>query len=150
MPLNHCDVKPGVISFLRSTDITSSRSVVTRQENAGRLFRDGPWLCIASDGQYSSWLSLTSRQSQKGDRMQIPRSAFLDGPHRMLTQPNFITDLRYPYSGPVDLFVTASHIEHSRTAKERPRVSPRFLEDVLARMRYYHSVPRWVSELATA
>jgi len=141
MPLSHEDVKAGVVAYLSAHVLAADHRVRLAPGDDRHVFRDGPWLCVASNGQTAVWLSMTSRQRNDGRRYQIDRSKFQCGPYRFLTTPNFITDLRHPYTGPIESFVAASRIEYPHFSADRPVLSLRALQDVIARMRYFNSMP---------
>lgn len=141
MALKHEEVKPGVVAYLSAASLAADKRVTISHGDRTRVFRDGPWLCVASNGQTAAWLPLTSKQHPEGLRHQLLRSQFRCGIYSFLTTSNYVHDLRQTRTGPVEAFVAASAIEFPRFSNDRPVLMPRALGEVIARMRYYQSFP---------
>lgn len=134
MPLTFEEVVPGAVAFFQPDALLSNAEVTHDDQLA---FRPGPFVCVASDGQHCTWLILTTTRDHRGKRLQLKASWLLDGSDVWRGRPQYISDARKPYSGPVSAFIAASNKELPYKPHKRPNVSAEGVAAIVDEMKRY-------------
>lgn len=135
MPLQSEEIEPGVVAILETAPLLNSSEV--KHYESGSTFRSGPFLCIQVKGNQSAWLSLTSRRDPRGLRLELKPEWRLEGSDVWRETPQFISDARKPFIGPLNIFVAAGANELIHQPHNRPRVSAECVEAAIKEMGCY-------------
>lgn len=133
MTLQASDIRPGTVAHLNADTIKADPAIRFEHWNEG--LRDGPFVCIATIGDYSYWLCLTSQR--RPERHFIPHKYLLGGSTGWRQRACFVNDLRSVIHANSAAIVAAGQAEHDHVTEERPTVASggvaRILADMLMR-----------------
>jgi hypothetical protein len=135
MPLAIEEIVPGAVAILESGPLLGNPAVTHADDQVP--FRPGPFLCVSVAGGKSQWLHLTSRRDDRGLRLEILPEWRLEGSSVWRNTPQYISDARKPFSGPLECFVAAGANELPHRPHNRPHVSADGVAAAVAEMGRY-------------
>ena len=139
MPLLRYEIRTGVVAILDPARLCESDAI--SYSGLNQEFREGPFVCLLTNGEQSAWLSLTTRHGCGFQRLELKPEWKLDGSDLWRSKPQFVTDVRYAFVGPNRIFMFAGEKEYSYRIHKRPRISALGVEAILEEMDKY-GMPR--------
>jgi hypothetical protein len=129
------EIVPGIVAILETKPLLNDPDV--KRSESIESFRNGPFLCVEVENNFSVWLSITTRKDARGLRLELRQEWLLEGSHIWRSAPQYINDARKPFVGPNSAFVTAGANEKPHRPHLRPCVSPEAISAVVTELKSY-------------
>ena len=121
------EIQPGLVVFMDTAALSADDRVGSAQNQP--VFRSGPFLCVAVEGEESTWTCVTTEE--RAQRLPLDREWRSGGHPQWLRADQYLNDGANVWHGPTDAFVAASHRE-ATTDRTRALLSPEGVAAVLA------------------
>lgn len=104
------EIEPGLVVHLDPTPLEAHSDVTKTAPKQGEV-RVGPFLCLAVEGDQSSWAPLTSQA--RPERLELVSAWRTGGEPGWRERANYLVDGANTYTGPNEAFTRASHPERT-------------------------------------
>lgn len=139
MPLLKYEIRNGAVAILDPARLCESDEI--SYSGCKLEFREGPFVCLQTTAAHSAWLSLTTRQDCRCQRLELKPEWKLGGSNLWRSRSQFVNDVRHVVVGPNRIFLLAGEKEYPFRIYTRPRISAVGVKAILKEMDKYGVQP---------
>ncbi|MCE9635846.1 MAG: hypothetical protein K8T90_09090 [Planctomycetes bacterium] len=103
--LTLADIRPGLVAYLDQPTLEQDKRV--RKTSPQKQARAGPFLCVESDSQGSTWTPVTTKPGKDEIRVTLYPEWRSGGPEIWRESESFLNDGANLYRGPNEAFLAA-------------------------------------------